>query len=136
MSLVSILGISLSLFKEVPLGGTFHKRDDNGVMSDYRQARDGSLYHIFSGEMYCSEDNSIRVFRRAPMNFNVARDGFSPPPSNPRDLGDLLIQYDAGRTGLFSLGYTRYIYMCSKNSDPWKRIIGLIESGASGYYSK
>lgn len=136
MSLVSILGISLSEFKEVPLGGSYAERGENGVMSDYRKARDGSLYRVFPTKIYCSEDDSIQIFRRCPMNFNSGRDGFSPPPDNPRDLGDLIIQYDAGRTGFFDFGYTRYVYLCSNGSKSWNQVVEIILSGGSGYYSQ
>jgi|OM-RGC.v1.025928356 hypothetical protein len=136
MPLVSILGISLSEFKEVPMGGSYAERGENGVMSDYRKARDGSLYRIFPTKIYRSEDDSIQIFRRCPMNFNSARDGFSPPPENPKDLGDLIVQYDAGRTGLFSIGYTRYVSLCPKGSDSWNQVVETIMSAGSGFYSQ
>lgn len=124
---VTVLGIPLQDFQEVSVGGSAaQKHPIGGLLQDARKRTNGRTTFLQRSKIYCLQSQGIAVFRTYPST-TCNKNEYLTYPRNPRNLGDLIIQYDHGRTGFLSFGHTRYVLVCSKNSPHWEKVIHAIE---------
>ena len=125
---VTVLGIPLQDFQEVSAGGSAAQiHPARGGLQDARKRINGHTTFLQRRKIYCVQNQGIAVFRVYPSNY-CNNDEYLTYPRNPRELGDLIVQYDHGRTGFLSFGHTRYVLVCTKNSAHWEQVIQAIEN--------